>query len=500
MGVIQRQSLKYTAVNFIGTFIGFLSVVFIYPLDIEIYGDFQAIFGFAVLLVPLLGFGIQAAIVKFYPIFVQKKRGEQFLSFTLTIATVSAFVSTIILSTLYLIFEDQLRAVFDNFQLIEKYLLSIMVLSYILLYSSIFLYHSTARYRIVIPDIINTVGLKIFLPLMILILYLGYLPSSSFIYIVLGYFMVVALILFLYVKQLDKHEWRPDLKALDKQEYKAFVGFMGFAVLNGMGANFALKIDIAMIGAMISAQAVAIYAIIVTISNVMEIPSKALNQIASPVISSSWANDNKKNIQDVYQKSSVFGLIGGIFLFLIIFFIWVDIIHLMPGKFQMDISTVLTIFALLSFARITDLVTGVNSIIISYSKDYKYHMYFLVVLGLANVVLNYILMKKYGLVGAALATSISYVLFNIVKHFFVKYRFGFDLSFTQHFYIVLAGCLSFMILWFLPLTFHPIVNMFIKSVITTSAFGFLIYWFNPGGEIRGIVKDNLKKIKGLMQN
>lgn len=78
MGVIQRQSLKYTAVNFIGTFIGFLSVVFIYPLDIEIYGDFQAIFGFAVLLVPLLGFGIQAAIVKFYPIFVQKKEANNF--------------------------------------------------------------------------------------------------------------------------------------------------------------------------------------------------------------------------------------------------------------------------------------------------------------------------------------------------------------------------------------------------------------------------------------
>ena len=85
---------------------------------------------------------------------------------------------------------------------------------------------------------------------------------------------------------------------------------MGFAVLNGMGATFALRIDITMIGAMINVQAVAIYAIIITISNVMEIPSKALNQIASPVISSSWANNNKANIQDVYQKSSVFGLIS----------------------------------------------------------------------------------------------------------------------------------------------------------------------------------------------
>ncbi|HQV98229.1 MAG TPA: hypothetical protein PLE29_11235, partial [Saprospiraceae bacterium] len=64
MGVIQRQSIKYTAINFIGTFLGFLSVIFIYNLDQLLYGTFQAIYGYAVLLVPFLSFGIQSAIVK----------------------------------------------------------------------------------------------------------------------------------------------------------------------------------------------------------------------------------------------------------------------------------------------------------------------------------------------------------------------------------------------------------------------------------------------------
>ena len=166
----------------------------------------------------------------------------------------------------------------------------------------------------------------------------------------------------------------------------------------------------------------------------------------------------------------------------------------------MDISTVLNIFALLSLARITDLITGVNSIIISYSKDYKFHMYFLLVLGFTNVVLNYFLMKRFGLTGAALATSISYILFNIIKHLFVKYRFGLNLHFIHHIYIIISGGISFCIMWYMPMSFHPIINMIVKSLLTTSIFGVLIYWLNPGGEIREILKTNISKAKSLIQN
>jgi O-antigen/teichoic acid export membrane protein len=150
---------------------------------------------------------------------------------------------------------------------------------------------------------------------------------------------------------------------------------------------------------------------------------------------------------------------------------------------------------LLSFARIADLVTGVNSIIISYSKDYKYHMYFLVILGVANVILNYMFIKQFGLVGAALATTIAYVLFNTLKHFFVKYRFGFDLKFRNHFWVLLSAFLSFVTLYFIHPDLHPIVNIVLKSSITTVVFGSLIYLINPGGVWRNLLHDYLTKIK-----
>jgi O-antigen/teichoic acid export membrane protein len=473
-------------------------VVFIYTLDNDLNGYFQSLHSFATLLVPLLGFGIQGAIVKYYPIFVQKKLESHFLSFTLVIATISAFFSSIILALLYWLFSPLFKRIFLNFALVEDNKFSILALGLIFLYSSIFLYHAIARFRIVIPDIINNIGLKLFLPILILVIFFGYIERSYFVLALISYFSLVGIALFIYLMRLDKHSFNPSMSSLSHFEYKGLFAFMMFSVLNGVGATFALKIDIAMIGVMISKESVGIYAIIMNISNVMDIPSKAINQIASPVISRSWANDERDNIQDIYQKSSLYGLIGGIFLFLLLFFIWNDILMLMPGKMNINTQTVLYIFTFLGIAKITDLITGVNSVIISFSKDYKFHMYFLLLLGGVNVILNYLFIYEYGLIGAAAATCISYILFNVLKHVFVRKRFGFTLTFHGHLLVVLIGIIVFAVLYFLRFEFHPIINMVLKSAITAILFLMLIWKFNPGDDIRNLINNSVKNYFGFI--
>ncbi|MBK9581370.1 MAG: hypothetical protein IPO48_05465 [Saprospiraceae bacterium] len=156
MGVIQRQSIKYTAINFIGTFLGFLSVIFIYTLDHPLYGYFQTVYGYAVLLVPFLSFGIQSAIVKFYPEFVQQNKASRFLVYTLILTTISVLSSSVILLCLYFLLRSWFAQLFPNFSEIDENLLYIFLLSYIITYISIFHYHAVAKLRIVIPDILVT--------------------------------------------------------------------------------------------------------------------------------------------------------------------------------------------------------------------------------------------------------------------------------------------------------------------------------------------------------
>ena len=494
MGIIQRQSIKYTLVNFIGTFIGFMSVVLIYPLDRELYGHFQSLHSFATLLVPLLGWGIHGAIIKFYPEFAARGKADRFLAFTLVIATICAVLSSGILALFYDFLKPVMYRLFDNFEFVEANKWSILGLGIILLYSSIFLFHASARYRIVVPDLINNVGLKIFLPLLILLIFLGYMAKSMFVAAILIYFALVSLTLLFYLLKLGPHTLRPDMHQMEKSGYRDLFSFMFFSVLNGLGASLALRLDTVMVSAMISVEAVTVYGIIMTISNVMEIPNKAINQIAGPVISSSWQAGDRDNISDVYRKSSLYGLLAGMWLFLILYFIWPDILALMPGKLDMPETTVLVIFTYLGLARIVDLMTGVNSVIISYSSYYRYHMYFLLVLGISNVILNYFLLKRMGLPGAALATLLAYLLFNVMKYVFVRVRFGFTLEWGSIFKAVAGFATVFLGMYFIHPGLHPFVNLMLKSTLATLFFAGVIWWLNPGSDLRKTAVETLKNV------
>ena len=501
MGVIQRQSLKFTIINFFGTFIGFLSVVFIYSLNKELYGYFQFLYSNASLLLPILGFGIHGAIIKYAPIFENKGESKQFFVFSLALTTICAILSTLFISILYYLFYPLFGTLFKNFQAIDDNKFIILTLGIIFLYSTLFVFQAISRYRIVIPDLINTVGLKFFLPILILLFHFEFISRNGFIYTVIIYFIIIAFVLFFYVVSLGKHDIKPKLDILNKEEYKGLFGFMYYSSLNSLGSNFALRMDVIMIGSMISYEAVGIYFIILVISNVMDIPAKAINQITGPVISKNWVDDDQQNIQDIYFKSSIYGGIIGVFLFLMIYVIWPDVILLVPkDKDGLSIELALSVFTFLGLAKIVDIITGVNTNIISYSKDYKFNMYFLLVLGVLNLGLNYLFLTKYGVVGAAIATFLSMVIYNVLKHFFVFYRFGFQLNILPIIQIIGTGILVFTVMALVDLPFHPILNMVLKVGILATIYSSIIWMVNPGHEFRGQVIQIVKNYKSFLPN
>ncbi|MCE2789099.1 MAG: polysaccharide biosynthesis C-terminal domain-containing protein [Saprospiraceae bacterium] len=489
MGIIQRQSIKFSIVNAIGTFLGFLSVVFVYSLDKSLYGYFQSLHSFATLLVTLLGLGIQGVIIKFHPEFVKKGLERHFLAFTVVGAVVISILSLSMISLLYSFLGSWLREVFPNFSLFEENTGTILILSFLLLFSSIFMFHAASRYRIVVPDLIFNVGLKIFLPVIILLVYYQYIQESQFMPAVILYYFLVSCALFVYLMSLDRFSVSPALNKINRKSYASMFSFMVFAFLNSLGATFALKIDLAMIGLMLNKESVGLYAIIMTISNVMEIPTKAINQISGPVVSSNWANNDHANIQDVYQKSSVFGTAGGVFLFLLLFVAWPEILALMPGKLA-DYNQVIIVFVFLGGARLVDLATGINSVIISYSDQYRIHMYFLLFLGVLNAILNYFFLQAYGISGAAAATFLSYLLFNFLKYLYVSRKFSFSLNFRPHLILLLITCLMLVIFSVVPFHWEPIINLILKGVLVTLLSALFFWTLNPGN-IRDVMNQSI---------
>jgi O-antigen/teichoic acid export membrane protein len=234
-------------------------------------------------------------------------------------------------------------------------------------------------------------------------------------------------------------------------------------------------------------------------ASVIDMPSQAISKIASPIISKSWTEENPGEISSIYKKSSIVNQIVGSFIFL---GIWVNLEHLfgISSKPEAFIGAS-SIFLVLGTAKLFDGILGVNSQIIAYSQAYKYNLYFLVFLALISVVTNFLLIPVYGILGAAIATFISLVAFNIIKLIFLKLKYGmqpFSKSTIIVFLLFLATALISMII--------PVINNhFFAIIIKSSLILFLfvpgIYFLKVSDDINhALDKYGIERVKRIIKN
>jgi len=114
-------------------------------------------------------------------------------------------------------------------------------------------------------------------------------------------------------------------------------------------------------------------------------------------------------------------------------------------------------------------------------------------LAILTIVLNYWLIPKMGLEGAALASFVSILIFNVVKLVFVKMKFDI-LPFTQATFKVLATLVLLSVLFNLvQFPFHPIINIMLKSALITIMYVGILYRFDISEDVTGILSKWLKK-------
>jgi len=131
-----------------------------------------------------------------------------------------------------------------------------------------------------------------------------------------------------------------------------------------------------------------VYTIALFIANVVIIPSKAITAIAAPIISQSWTKNNTQKIQNIYRKSSLNGLIAGIFLMICIWLSIDDLFRIMPNGERYDGGKYVVL--ILGLTKLFDMATSVNQHVIGYSKYFRFNFYAVLILAILNIFSNYI--------------------------------------------------------------------------------------------------------------
>lgn len=191
--------------------------------------------------------------------------------------------------------------------------------------------------------------------------------------------------------------------------------------------------DTFMLGYFKSEQEVGAYNIITKIARFSTLIIVAIDSIFSPKISEFSTN----NQFDGLEKLAIYGSRLTFFLTLPILILICTFPNFILGIFHEDLQDELIVYSLIivAAAKFVNAICGnVGSLLQLTGKQVAYQNIVLTSLGI-NLILNYILIPPYGIIGASIASFISISLNNLLGLFFVKKYFGINASFIQHIFL-----------------------------------------------------------------
>lgn len=145
-------------------------------------------------------------------------------------------------------------------------------------------------------------------------------------------------------------------------------------------------------------------------------------------------------------------------------------------------------------AKIINLLTSVDNLIIIYSKWYKYNLLFLLLMSSINIVLDFYFIEAYGLEGAAISTLISFFLYNLVKGIFIYIKLRIQ-PFSRSTIILLAtligGVFIGTLLQQVTIMDIALLSLVVIGVITGLFYTALFYLLKVSAEFNDLIDKGL---------
>ena len=469
MGIIKKQSIQSTLYTYLGVGLGFLNTGVLLPLFLspEKVGLLAFLSSFTNLFASVCTLGIPLITIKVFPKFrSEKDNNHGFFSFVLIMTLIGALIGLLF----FFLFENHLFSEKNTAQQFQPFIYGFVILFILRLVFRNF----DSLIRMLLNTVLGSFLENFALKLIITITLGIYWWVNGYSFVILFYIYVFALafpgiISTLYL--LSKGHFNFKIKKFKTKASSLYrdIATLGlFGLLGTLGGIVVLEVDRIMISNMLGLEHTAVYSIAFFFGLFCTVPAKALKRIASVVIAEAWEKGDVQTIKEVYHKSSLNLFLFGVYLFL---GIWMNIdyvLQILPETY----SNGKVVILIIGTAQLIDLITGVNTEIIGTSKHYKYITYFISILIVLVVISNFFLIPIYGINGAALASLLSIIVFNLMKFIFLYRVLNYQpLNYKFFFILLIAGLASTIVYYALP-TFQ---NIYLGILITGSTLT-VVYW------------------------
>jgi O-antigen/teichoic acid export membrane protein len=497
MGIVIRQSIKGTIVTYIGAFIGFITTLFIFTdlLTPEEIGLQRIIIEAGIMLGSLAQLGTSSLGIRFFPHFKSEDgKNNGFLFYLITFP----LFGILIFFTAFLIFKIPVSNYFNkNSELFVEYYYYIFPLAAAYIYQIIFATYANSLMRIVVPRITQEIVIRVAILAGVLLYHFEIISLDGFILSVIIAYVLAMLINFIYLFKIGKVSFKRVKGFVTPKLRREMIRYMMYLLAVSLMGILAVKIDIFMVSAKIGLAFTAVYSIAYYMAVIIEMPSRSVLAIVSPIIATAIKEDDKKTLKTTYDKVTINQYLVGVLLFLVL---WINVDNLfsfIPNGDFYDKGKYVVLFT--GLAKLTEAAFSLGGIILSYSKHYRYTLIFTIIYGVSIVLANNWLIPIYGVTGAALATLGGTVVFRLFYTFFVWYKskvhpFRWEL-------LSISGILLFGvgINMLLPKLQNIYLDTFMRTAIVMGSVCAVVYFTKISAETNNVIRNVLKNI-GLIKH
>ncbi len=419
MGIIGKQTLKGSIFSYLGVVLGFITVGLLWPkfLEPEQIGLINFLIAISVLLAHVGSLGINSVIIRIFPSFRNddtKHNGFLFL------ALLYIGLGSVLVLLYYMLFRDRIIA--NNLEkstLVVQYAYFIVPFTLVTLLFNLFDSLHKVLYNGVIGIFLKDFIFRILNLILILIYAWFSFRFRLFMDIYFVLFSIPSLLMILMLFRTRQFNLAPNIAFLTKDLKRSMADVSLFGLMGGMGTIAISNIDKIMINHFIDLKATGIYTIAFLFGAIITLPARPLGKIASTIVAESWKKNDLETIRTIYSKSC---LNQFIFAGLIFLLVWLNIdlvFQILPEEYALGKYVILFV----SLAGLVEMATGLNGMIISASKYYRYQSVFIFFLMILVVVTNWFFIPRFGITGAAVASLISTIIYNLVRAGFLYAKF-----------------------------------------------------------------------------
>lgn len=404
--------------SYASIFISILIQVLYTPLLIRMLG--QSEYGLYSLVYSIIGyltvldFGFGNAIIVYTAKYRAKKEYEKekkLHGMFFLIFSIIGLVAGALGICLYFNVENFFGATMSSIE-IQKAKIMMLILSFNLLFTFMFnIYNSiiSAYEKFIFQKILTIVSSILKPALMIPLLFFGF-KSIALCVVITIVNIIIMLSNYLYCKK--KLNVNVKFRGFDKKIFKTIFSYSFFIFLTIIVDKLNWSVDQVILGAISGTAAVSIYSVASTINNMFLNLSTVITGVMLPKVTKMIANKaTSKQITDEFVK---IGRLQFIIIFLIttgFVFIGKEFIILWAGESYISsyyVALCLIVPALLS------LIQNLGLSIMQAMNKFKFKAISTFIMAIINIFISIFLAKRYGPIGAALGTTISIVVCNVI--------------------------------------------------------------------------------------